>query len=286
MAGRKSSSDNTSQRHGIDFENIVKTLWMFHNATNVQRSGIATFDIGRDCDLALGLSTSVKSTGTDSIGLADAARFCAINLPWRMIVGVWSQHGEIKSFHRVHEMIVTLSAMKRIIGEMTEERVLAYHNEIASFASGEKAAAEARRRVAQIKAETEGRTGILRLDFKIDKDDQRRLQASLSLKDLVAILRSMDPYVVRGVAHPLHTVHEDFFHQLVLPLQLRSVKRHIEREDRDRAPDAPGLLIEHVPVPMLPSDDPAPLIRATPVRHDERPRRAAIAADTTQIPLF
>lgn len=296
--GSRLNANNTSQQHGVEFENLIKISRMFAGAANVSRSGWESFDIEGACDPAFGLATSVKTAKGDWIGLADAERFCQIDRPWRLVHGPWVQEtDEIKRYDVIHEMIIPLGAMKTIMGDLTPERALGWHNDIASFAAGEEGAAAARRRCAEIKAEIAGRHGLLRLDFKIDGRGQRRLQFSIRFSALVELLRHLPEYRAHRRSQPLHVVHDKAFHQYPLPIRLISPPRRIEKAQAVETGTA-ATLFDDIAVPDAPTvadplDDvlgaPAaapPLRRPVPLRREERERRRRATADTRQIALF
>lgn len=306
MPGRI-SANNTSQQHGLEFENLIKVSRMFCGAANVARTGHESFDVEGACDPKFGLATSVKTAKGDWIGLADAERFCQIGLPWRLIHGPWVQEdARIKRYDAIHEMIIPLGVMRKVVGDLTPERVLGWHNDIASFAAGEEGATAARQRRDEILAEIRGRHGILRLDFKIDHLEQRRLQFSIRLSRLAELLKDLPDYQGNGHSQPLHVIHAGEFHQYPLPIRLISPPRRIDKTLTAAASDD-AILFEReemgAPCPaqepvaaaaaeydplhaLFGAAPPRPLRRAVPVRREERERRRLAAADTRQIPLF
>lgn len=311
-------SANTSQRHGIEFEDQMRVSRMFSGTIRVEIDGRGTFDIPAACDLTLHLPTSVKTSGNDWIGLADAARFCAIDRPWRLLYSRWLQcqaaGQQYKSYAEVHELIIPLGAMKRIIGELDEATVLAWHNDVASFVPGPEGAAAARARADEIKEEAAkpGRCGMLRLDFKIDNNGQRRLQFSIQFSRLVELMAELDAkgsYRTGSHVQSHHVIHRDWFHQMKLPIELRSPPRHIDRTVREPEAEAclfgdgaelisakPTIRQTVTPDAGDESDDggsdvfatplPSELRRPTPLRLEERKRMRQAAANTDQTSMF
>ena len=223
---------NTSQQHGTDWENLVKTAWMFDGACNHHRSGVARHDIERRFDRRFGLDTAVKamSARSDSIGMADAPRFFEMAIHRRLLVGQWEQVDEDrKEFVRVHEFILTKAVHRELIRDITASQVLRYHNMIANRGEGPTAADAARGDKNLILEEVKGRHHpALRFDFKIDRHKQRRLQVSLSLSGLIDLVKDMDDYVgLDRETQPLHVLHDERFCQYPLPIAILSPPRVI-----------------------------------------------------------
>lgn len=64
-----------NQLHGKRFEDFIKGCGLFPGSSDSGRSVTAGFDIEAKFDKIRGLPTSVKSSGSDGIGLSDARRF-------------------------------------------------------------------------------------------------------------------------------------------------------------------------------------------------------------------
>lgn len=268
-------SGNTSQQHGTDFENLVKTAHMFPGACNAHRSGVAIHDIEGKFDPLLGLDTSIKAVGNGVIGLADAPRFYEINIHRRFVIGEWEQEDEeTKIFRRLHQLIMPLGILREARGDLSPAEVLDFHMRIASFPPGALAAKAARAEAEWIKQEIAGRHGIVRFDFKIDDFKQRRLQLSVAVADMIAAVAGKPDYVGTNGSMPLHTVHDRSFCQYPLPLRLLSPRRRIDASGRDDAgcEEVGGTLFEIAPqVASKPARRTA-AARRTPVRRDERTR--------------
>lgn len=287
------SENNTSQGHGVELENMIKISRMFSGAANIARTGAETFDIEAKCDRVFGLPTQIKTAAGDWIGLADAENFTRIELPWRLIYSQWKQvNDRLKIYEKIHELIIPLGVMRRILGDMTPEIALEWHNDVASFAAGPEGAAAARKRAAEIKRDNKGRHGLLRLDFKIDDRDQRRLQFSIRFSVLAGLVAGLEDYrSSNGHTQPHHVVHTEEFHQHPLPIRLLSPRRHIERNAEEKSEailfdDAPRIDLSVQRGLIETATQGASLRRPIPVRRDERDRKRRAAIDTRQTALF
>lgn len=286
---KNKENGNTSQQHGTDVENLMKTAHMFPGACDAHRLRNAIHDIEGKFDPKFGLDTSIKAVGNGTIGLADATRFYEINIPRRYLVVDWKQiNEEEKQLERVHEFIFPLSVLKEIRGNLTAVEVLDYHKRIAAYPAGKDAAAIARSEADWIKKAIAGRHGIVTLDFKIDDYEQRRLQLTVRTKALIEIAEGKPDYEANGHRQPLYTLHEGRFCQYRLPFPILSTKRRIDPAERDRTPDDPqtGVLFE---LPATTDFQPSHIsaaARRTPVRQDERAKAAEGMDRDLQIRLF
>ncbi len=221
-------NENTSQQHGIDFENLIKASHNFAGACNAARSGIAVHDIEARFDRKFGIATSVKVTGSNNIGLADAARFYDINIHRRFIIGEWiQQNSKCKLFVGIHEFILPVSLLTRIRGNIEADEVLSYHRSISAFSKGPDGARQAREEAEKIKNMVAGRTGKIKFEFKIDDRNERRLQAAIKLTDLIAATEKEPLYEANGHSQPLYQYHDTSFCQYMLPIAILSPARQI-----------------------------------------------------------
>jgi len=262
---------NTSQKHGNDFENLMKTAHMFNGACNISRSGVAINDIEGKCDLKFGLITSVKVVKRGSwIGLADATRFFEINSPRRFIIGEWEQaEEEAKEFDLIHELIAPLSLIKKMRGSLRADQVRDFHMRIAECPYGKAGAITARAIRDEILASIKGLTGILRFDFKIDDYQERRLQLSVKLEDLIALTKDKGEYCANGYNQKFYTLHEKRFCQYPLPITILSPQRLIVPRQQPLTVSKPEMLFDAPEQVETPSRAINPAARRAPVRRDD-----------------
>jgi len=293
---KRANTRNTSQRHGDEFQYMMMVSRMFSGAMNLSRTGREAVDIEPACDPRHGIATSVKTSGGDWIGLADAERFARTDRPWRLLFSRWTQETDrIKAYAEIEELIIPLSVTKKLLGWITPEIVLEWHNDIASFVAGPAGASAARARAKEIKKAFAAYGSMLRLDYKIDDKDQRRLQFSVKFSDIVALIEKLDDQQYgRGRNRQDYRVtHRGEFHQYPLPIRLISPPRVIDRDETEEEAEA-GILYEDAPVVHRatledvlggPSDG-GSLRRAAPIRMEERQRQRRQVADTRQARLF
>jgi len=174
-----------NQLHGKTFEDYIKACGLFAGSSDGGRSATATFDIEAKYDKSSGLPTSIKSTGSNTVELADARRFWMIDEPHRMIVGQYKQDGAYKIFTVVHEFIITNSNLAHLRGELTHHSVAAFHNGLLLNHFPKGTHIEARKWAKTQKVALAGYNTLIKLHPKIDSRSQRRLQCSVALDVLI-----------------------------------------------------------------------------------------------------
>jgi len=201
-----------NQLHGKKFEDLIKACGLFSGSADGGRTVIAKFDIEARFDKNLGLPTSIKSTGSDTVGLSDARRFWGMDDDFRMIVGRYEQHGTIKTFSVVHEILLSNDDLRELRGNISYKEVTDFHDGMSlnRFPAGHHD--EARLWAQQQKKILESQHSSVILNPKIDSKSQRRLQCSIALPTLINISASQGRY----------TSHSEWIGDLKLPVQLNS----------------------------------------------------------------
>lgn len=196
-----------SQIHGKVFEDMIKACELFSSSADSERSPTASFDIEARFDREHGLPISIKTTKTNSIGLADARKFVSISEPFKMIVGCYKQNGNIKEFFEVYQFIITNEAHALIVGNLSSKFVSCFHEMISmeSLTSYDQA-----RKIAHAINSVPFETN-LSLNPKIDSKRQRRLQTSISINSLKSLCET--------------ACYTETFSNLVLPLRIVSPSR-------------------------------------------------------------
>ena len=270
MSAKNPDSKNTSQQHGIDFDNLIKTTHLFPGACNVYRAGNSVHDIEGELDPVYGIATSIKTTGNGTIGLADAARFYEINIHHRFIIGEWTQINERKKlFTKIHDIILPLRILNKLRGELTVDQVLDFHKRIAAYPKGKNAAETARAEAKWIKKEIAGKHGKVCFEFKIDDDKQRRLQLSIKLQDMIDAVKNEPLYVSGKNSRPLHIMHDEEFCQYVLPIPILSTTRIIQPVQAIKPDNGVNTLFGSLPE-SHPVNIATSTTRRTPRRQDEQ----------------
>lgn len=204
-----------NQLHGKKFEDLIKGCGLFPGAADQSRSSTVGIDIEAKFDRLHGLPTNIKTTGSGILTLSDARRFWVIDYPFRMIVGSYRQLDDRKYFSLIHEFFVLPADLNLLRGNVTAQEVEVLHFGISltAFPAGQHA--DARTWVQQQKVKLADRVTRVTLTPKIDSKNQRRMQCSIRLVDLIAVTQSGGR----------HTEHVENIGDLVLPIILISSKR-------------------------------------------------------------
>lgn len=194
MATKKSSiAQGLSQGHGKSFETQVKQN--FQGSSDEKRSPTSAFDIEGKFDKDKGLPTQVKACKVGKgkaktiVCMADARRQSKIAEPFRMVVVEWEQKSEHKHAKRVVELIFKNKTWKNKVFVFPEKAVRLLHEKIARYGPGSENTKAARLFAKNaVKALKEKYKSIVGLNPKIgEKDNQRRLQCSAALEDLITL---------------------------------------------------------------------------------------------------
>lgn len=206
---------SVNQLHGKKFEDFIKACGLFPGASDSGRTIIADFDIEARFDRVRHLPTSVKSTGNDTVTLADARRFFSINQDFRMIVGAYEQIEKQKKFAQIHEFILTYAGLEMLRGTLDVAAVTSFHSDIGLGQFPRGSHVEARAWAVGRKAELASHSTRIILNPKIDSKSQRRLQCSVRLGDLI----------VAGETYGEYKLHTDAIGDFALPVIQNSARR-------------------------------------------------------------
>jgi hypothetical protein len=201
-----------NQLHGKTFEDFIKACGLFPGSADGGRSVTASFDIEAKFDKQRGLPTSIKSTGSDTVGLSDARRFWQIDEAYRMIVGRYQQEDGVKVFDQAHEFLLDPLILAELRGDISYEEVKVFHHGLSLDAFPKGSHEEARVWAQAQKEVYVGRGNAIILNPKIDSKKQRRLQCSVSLTTLIERCSENERYIL----------HTDWIGDVRLPIELSS----------------------------------------------------------------
>lgn len=206
-----------SQAHGKRFEDVLKALHV--GSSDTERSATSKWDIeSKFDDDGYPISIKTKKISPNmSIEMADARRFMENTEPFKLLIGMYDQINDRKSFFQVMQIIIKEDDLKKIKSELTLSDVEHFHNELKSYPEGDHAAC--RKFAKKYKADLlKQKEYNIILNAKIDSKKQRRLQCSLSLNELLKIIPKSQIKIF-----------DDSYKELVLPLTFISEKRQIKQ---------------------------------------------------------
>jgi hypothetical protein len=206
-----------SQGHGKTIENQIKAL--FGNASDYKRLPTEKFDIESQFDIEKNLPTSIKTTQSNFVCLADARAIFKINQEFRLLIIKYKQIDDTKKITEIIEFFPTIENWNALKGDLSFEEVEAFHNKIKEFKGGEHFRASAWAKAHKDFLSNQYQSSM-RLEAKIDSKNQRRLQCKVSEADLKTHI-------------PNYIVHTQYYRDMVLPYSIRSAPR--KRNEKSEA---------------------------------------------------
>lgn len=193
------------QQHGKLFERLViDGSGYFPRAEGVEFGPIEEFDIPAD-HTEDGIPVSVKSKksnpwagGQPSVDMSDALRFFRNSTagPMRLIVGLYRMEHAQARFYEIHELRLDPRIRRWLWGDLEEEDVAAFVENIQTWAAEDDAAGcvgreRAKRLARRYKSRLLWKAGLVSLNQKINRTN-KRLQCSINLFNLGRICREHD----------------------------------------------------------------------------------------------
>lgn len=182
------------QNHGNLFEDsVIKSITGLSKdeyQQKLENAYTASMDVVKGIDSDTNFSVKVSKDGK-SIGCGDILRFIhhCKNDEFTMIVGSWKQISPtVKRYDCIYEFDITPKDYKKLWGGMTESIIKPFVDYVKGIAPGKSA------QMANRKLWKENRTkiyesfgrGLCAIDAKIDSKNQRRVQCSIKIDDLIA----------------------------------------------------------------------------------------------------
>lgn len=222
---------SASQEHGLHVERLIKDEILRRNSfaaathLKVEPGHTARFDVPGYMDpYKQGIPTSIKACknkkGTALVCLADATRIADLASydKTRMLIALYDQVGADKVFREVREYIITGQEWSILMGGVPPEEIDSFNQALKQpVATVARAAAKAWK--ARLNEEYPGQ---MRWNAKIDSKGQRRLQCSLPLSEIEAVIA--DKRRIKVFGSP-----KDMPGQ-VRPAYLRPVSRHMWKD--------------------------------------------------------
>lgn len=204
-----------NQLHGKTYEDHIKSA--FQGSADHSRSTASMWDIEASYDKIGHMPTSIKTTKSNIVCMADARRFWEVNEGYRLLVCQWRQKSNcIKYFYKMYEFLITKEEHSQMIENVSLVEIADFHAKIQSYGVGQHK--EARLFAKIHKAELQGRTCVI-LNPKIDSKDQRRLQCSLNVTTLMKLTKDFTTYDEEN----------PFYRDLDITLKIRSSEREFSK---------------------------------------------------------
>jgi hypothetical protein len=204
---------SNNQLHGKTYEDHLKSA--FQGSADHERSPMSPWDIEKDYDKINKLPTSIKTTGSNVVDLADARKFWSVKEPYRLLVAQYKQTGDVKNFHTLYEFHITAEEHVKLLGDVTSSEVEDFHNALLSYGKGFHNEA---RQFAKLKKASLKYRSVAQLNQKIDSKAQRRLQCSITLAALLANVKDRTIYSST-----------EFYRKISVSFSIQSSKRELNK---------------------------------------------------------
>lgn len=200
-----------SQSHGFEFEDIIIESITGFNKNEYQKllhnKYTSSMDIVKGIKSEYDYSIKVSKNNT-GIGGGDILRFFNHSQEgFKLIVGEWEQKTQnTKIYHTIYEFDIQKKDFKLLWGNISREELQSFVSYVKSIPPGKKAQRENSKLWKEKRKSIYEKCGkgIVDIAAKIDSKSQRRVQCSLSLKDLLLspISRTIDTKKYKKVILP------------------------------------------------------------------------------------
>ena len=189
------------QQHGNKFEDMIIQNLMGMTKSDYERINggyTSEFDISQSelCDH----NYSIKVTGNGGVGCGDIVRFQhhCLNSEFKLVVAIWNQVDKnTKVFEAVYEFDINPEVGKMIFGDVPQEVISEFRDYVKSIPNGKQGQLDNKDLWKQKRnvIKENYNTGAIAIDAKIDSKNQRRVQCSVRVQNLIDL----------GVPYTKHT---------------------------------------------------------------------------------
>jgi len=144
---------------------------------------------------------SIKSTGSNTIDCADIQKKMQ-HKQYNLIVGKYDQVGDSKVFHTEYVFFIQPEHHNLLWGNMRMDDIDAFVNYIKSIPSGKVAQQDSKIARKIFKEEIQDKTALYTINPKVDSKNQRRVQCSLKITELIA---AGIPYTERSINYTVQS---------------------------------------------------------------------------------
>lgn len=196
------------QAHGNSYENdvIMSRTGYTKDEYDALKGGGYTDEFDLVSGLIVDYNGSVKSTGNNTIDCADIQKKME-HTEYNLIVGQYDQVGDSKVFHTEYEFYITPADYGMLWGKMKKEHIDAFVGYVKSIPKGKEAQQETKLARKVFKEEIEDKQALYTINAKVDSKNQRRVQCSLKISELIA---AGIKYEQRSIEYQYHSPRRKF----------------------------------------------------------------------------
>lgn len=191
------------QAHGNTYESAV--IKEITNLTKQEYDALKDTGYTDEFDLVKGLivdyNGSIKSTGSNTIDCADIQKKMQ-HKEYNLIVGKYDQVGDSKVFHTEYVFMIKPEHYDLLWGNMRVDDINAFVNYVKSIPSGKVAQQDSKVARKIFKEEIQDKTALYTINPKVDSKNQRRVQCSLKITELIA---AGIPYTERSINYTVQS---------------------------------------------------------------------------------
>jgi hypothetical protein len=174
------------QAHGNSFEDMIireRTGLSKEEYDKLKENGYtSTYDL---CNgLIVDYDGSIKTTGSKVICCSDILRMMS-HQEYRIIVGCYDQVANQKVFHTQYEFNIRPKDYHTLWGDMKYEDVKNYVNKVKTVQKGKEGQQQYQLVAESWKSEVQSDKSMFMINPKVDSKNQRRVQCSIKLDDLI-----------------------------------------------------------------------------------------------------
>jgi hypothetical protein len=196
------------QAHGNSYESdvIKERTGLTKDEYDALKGGGYTDEFDLVSGLIVDYNGSVKSTGSNTVDCADIQKKME-HKEYNLIVGQYDQVDDNKVFHTEYEFFITPADYDVLWGSMREDDIDAFVGYIKSIPSGKEAQKSTTAARKMFKEEIQDKNALYTINAKVDSKNQRRVQCSLKIKELIA---SGIKYKKRDINYTYHSPKRKF----------------------------------------------------------------------------
>ena len=143
---------------------------------------------------------SIKTSKGNTVDCGDILRRRQ-ETDYNLVVGCYSQVGDNKVFHSEYTFYIRPEHEQKIWGKMNYNQLAEYVNYVKNIPAGREAQQETKTERTVLKNCIEDKNALMKIHPKVDSKNQRRVQCSLKMSDLIKARIPYKQTVIRETVH-------------------------------------------------------------------------------------
>ena len=143
---------------------------------------------------------SIKTSKGNTVDCGDILRRRQ-ETDYNLVVGCYSQVGDNKVFHSEYTFYIRPEHEQKIWGKMNYNQLAEYVNYVKNIPAGREAQQETKTERTVLKNCIEDKNALMKIHPKVDSKNQRRVQCSLKMSDLIKARIPYKQTIIRETVH-------------------------------------------------------------------------------------